>query len=309
MQPNPELVGVSCSLCGSNHHRLLFKKRGNFYKIPFCIVRCMRCGLVFVNPRLSDKAITVLYDDDYFKGEGFDPIARYEAGEANALQKKAEAAAVLRTAELVTGISPPMKLVDVGCGVGNMLEVASNLGYDVLGIDAAAHAVSMARRRGFNAICGKLDEIGIDRKFDVAVMTETVEHLPNPKQVVDAVHRALNPGGWFIILTGNVASLEARLFSSSWEYFKPEGHLSYFSPSTMGLLLRQFSYVRIIPFPREVARAVLRLAGAFRAPGQGSSNKGVFSFLGRHRLASRMLFNLLSSFESAGSALIVLARK
>ena len=61
-----------CNLCGSTHHVLFAEKTGRHTGETFRIVRCRDCGLVFVNPRLSEAQNQALYDEDYFNGKGFD---------------------------------------------------------------------------------------------------------------------------------------------------------------------------------------------------------------------------------------------
>ncbi len=82
-----KLEYVTCDLCGEDNTELLFQKRGILTGELFNIVRCRNDGLVYVNPRISKAGLPQLYDERYWRGEGFDPnIKNYvnDVGQPNA---------------------------------------------------------------------------------------------------------------------------------------------------------------------------------------------------------------------------------
>ena len=57
------LEHVACNLCGADLPEILFEKQG------YPIVRCTRCGLVYVNPRPAKAELFSRYSDEYFEKE------------------------------------------------------------------------------------------------------------------------------------------------------------------------------------------------------------------------------------------------
>ncbi|MBA7660523.1 hypothetical protein ES703_68525 [subsurface metagenome] len=64
-----DLEYVRCNLCGSNNYHLIYlgKDRLLGKKGEFRIVKCNRCGLVYLNPRPTKEKLTYYYSsDDYY---------------------------------------------------------------------------------------------------------------------------------------------------------------------------------------------------------------------------------------------------
>jgi SAM-dependent methyltransferase len=74
----------------------------------------------------------------------------------------------------------PRTVIDVGCGIGALLEVLKERGCTVRGIDYADYALGYCRSRGLDVLKLNLecDAYPIDETFDVAVSMEVAEHLP-----------------------------------------------------------------------------------------------------------------------------------
>lgn len=95
------------------------------------------------------------------------------------------------------------KLLDIGTGMGTLLEEAQSLGYDPEGIDLCPELVDSARQKGLkvhhmNAMC-----INEPEKYDVITMMDIIEHIPNPVALLRVLHRNLKPGGKLVVYTPN----------------------------------------------------------------------------------------------------------
>lgn len=148
-----------------------------------------------------------LYTEEYFRTacEGYD---EFNASEGEHLSRR------LASAFSLAAVEPGMMVLDVGCGRGEILRHAAQLGADVIGIDYAQVAVNMSQQ-----VIAPLDGItpgqtGVaqaDAKklpfptasFDRVLMFDVVEHL-HPWELHEAmieVRRVLKPDGRFIIHT------------------------------------------------------------------------------------------------------------
>ena len=110
----------------------------------------------------------------------------------------------------------PLRLLDVGCGVGLASEAFASLGHDVLGIDAAAAVIDAARahaeRRptpwpqgGSLAYTAGGAEGLVEQglRFDAVTALEVIEHVTDPRQFMGLLASLLQPGGLIVLSTLN----------------------------------------------------------------------------------------------------------
>ena len=148
-----------------------------------------------------------LYTEEYFRTacEGYD---EFNSSEGEHLSRRLAAAFALAE------ITPGMKILDVGCGRGEILRHCAKLGADAFGIDYAEVAVTMSQ-----GVIETLDGVTPGRtgvaqadakvlpfpssSFDRVLMFDVVEHLYpwELHQAMREVHRVLRPDGRFIIHT------------------------------------------------------------------------------------------------------------
>jgi 2-polyprenyl-3-methyl-5-hydroxy-6-metoxy-1,4-benzoquinol methylase len=102
------------------------------------------------------------------------------------------------------------RVLDVGCGVGNDLSRFARHGAEVVGVDLAPRSIEFARtnfrQRG---LAGELDvmngeQLGFsDDSFDVVFCHTVLHFTPEPRRMVQEIHRVLRPGGEAILMTVN----------------------------------------------------------------------------------------------------------
>ena len=147
-----------------------------------------------------------LYTEEYFLNacEGFEEFTETQ-GER--LSRRLSAAFV------VAAVRPGMRVLDVGCGRGEILRHCARLGADAFGVDYAVVAVDMASKAvaGESQSPGKTGVAQSDAKrlpfpsgyFDRVLMFDVVEHLYpwELDQSLAEIRRVLKPGGAFIVHT------------------------------------------------------------------------------------------------------------
>lgn len=230
-----------CPVC----HARAFTPRFTVKDIP--VERCGSCGLVVQNPQPSDAALAAIYGSDYFIGSSandrfasqFDVVKR-----ATAALQLDEIAAYLRGRGQSAG---GLRLLEVGCGHGNMLLEARLRGYDVQGLEYSADAAQTANRK-LGAEIVRVGEIGRtalpERSFDVCILIDVIEHVRDPEFFLKEIWRILKDGAIVFIATPSVDSWSARALGRHWMEFKPE-HLFYFGRDTIDRLLRNTGFADI----------------------------------------------------------------
>jgi 2-polyprenyl-3-methyl-5-hydroxy-6-metoxy-1,4-benzoquinol methylase len=122
------------------------------------------------------------------------------------------------------------KLLEIGCGNGEALQRMAELGWQVEGIDFDDSAVQMAKEKGLSVRCCDLSETAYDQgTFDAIYMSHVIEHVYNPKELLEECFRILKPSGRLVVVTPNSASLGHQVFKCSWRGLEPPRHLHIFN--------------------------------------------------------------------------------
>jgi SAM-dependent methyltransferase len=225
-------VSAGCLSCGGQELRLLYHLPD---KGDARIVVCTGCDLAQLEELPSPEEIEALYSEGYFEGVGTD--AGYEE---YANQEKEYLATfdddVNRIRDFVTHGS----VLDVGCGYGYFVRRALAAGFDAYGVDLSPDGIREAEKHAPGRVFrGTLDEVEAlaDRRFDVIFASHLIEHIPEPRPLVETLAKRLNEGGIVMFVTPNIESWLARVSGRRWVSFKIPEHVAYYTPTTIRHLL------------------------------------------------------------------------
>lgn len=111
-------------------------------------------------------------------------------------------------------INPGMNILDIACGIGygNYLIASSLRQVNVLGVDIEARAIDYANKHykcdNNNFVVGDASQINFtENSFDAVVSFETIEHLHEPKLLIENVRKVLKNDGLFIVSSPNQTTL------------------------------------------------------------------------------------------------------
>jgi 2-polyprenyl-3-methyl-5-hydroxy-6-metoxy-1,4-benzoquinol methylase len=135
-----------------------------------------------------------------------------------------------------------VRVLDIGCGDGEMLSKFAALGCIVRGLDPDDEAVSRARERivPHNVHVGRGEDAAAvfgEERFDVIVMSHALEHCIDPPEAVRAIRALLAPGGRAMIEVPNCAADHFETFNIISEMFDAPRHLWFFTPDSLRMLL------------------------------------------------------------------------
>lgn len=107
------------------------------------------------------------------------------------------------------------RILDLGCGDGQLTARIADVGARVVGVDASPEMVAVARARGLDARVMDGQRLAFDSEFD-AVFSNAALHWmrEDPEAVLCGVFRALKAGGRFVAEmggAGNIAAVERAL--------------------------------------------------------------------------------------------------
>ncbi|MGE3164829.1 MAG: class I SAM-dependent methyltransferase [Planctomycetota bacterium] len=215
----------------------------------FALYRCPRCGLVSWD--FSQRNLLEIYREGYFDSDtasvGYaDYLSMEETIRENA-KKRLRRLARTRGDDRRDFVHDPPLLVEVGCAHGFFLDEARKAGYRVRGVEPAEDASGHARERlKLDVLTGTLEALELPpESVDIIVLWDVIEHVDQPRTVLEQCRTALRPGGTIALSTGNVASAVSHLQGASWHLYNLPEHLFFFTPEVLRRLLTTLDFERV----------------------------------------------------------------
>ena len=136
------------------------------------------------------------------------------------------------------------KLLEIGCGRGNLLKLAEKEGWIVTGIEPQKNKFAEAK----NNINGKIynstfENINFDQKFDIIVLWHVFEHLENLDSLFLNIKEILAEDGEIFISVPNIKSFQYRLFSRDWFHLCSPAHNYQFSKEGLFSFVKKFDMI------------------------------------------------------------------
>ena len=206
---------MKCPWCDSSE----YAKWGKAVR-GFRTVKCDRCGLIFVQNRLSEEGLAKYYKGYLQQVHQADSILNQQREYMYELEFKLVAPYLKKNS----------KVLDVGCSGGYFLDIFKKHGHQCYGVEFGEEAAKEASRK--HCIwSGKLPDMNIPHKFDLVIFRGVIEHTPQPKSYLEKAIKLLKKRGLiYITSTPNADAFCCELFKENWNQHFPEPHLMHFSP-------------------------------------------------------------------------------
>jgi SAM-dependent methyltransferase len=137
------------------------------------------------------------------------------------------------------------RLLDIGCNEGRGLRIYAQNGYQVEGLEVNKMAAAVARQAGHKVHACDLGDLDPLSCYDVVVLSNVLEHSPDPRQMLEDASRNLRSGGKVWISCPNSKSWLRVLFGKYWINWHVPFHISQFSPETLTVLLQGVRFVDV----------------------------------------------------------------
>lgn len=246
---------IKCNLCGAEQYSVIYRKQDIAEKlsypkeyqiteaalpVPEQIVKCLRCGLIYVSHRDKAKVLLDKYrnmvDESYIEEESCRRLsARIFLKAISHLKRKSG------------------KILEIGCTAGFLLDEARKYGWGVYGVELSEWAAKYAKEKfNLDVINADFNETNFPNKFfDVVVMRDTIEHLIDPKQTLAKIRKILKLDGLLCISTPDINSLPSRILRARWWGIN-RYHLFYFTKKTLKKMLKVagFKVIKVSSYAR-----------------------------------------------------------
>ena len=124
-------------------------------------------------------------------------------------------------------------VLDVGCGLGWLVQEANKRGFDAWGVDSSKTLVRFGKAKlGLN-----LSNSFPKNKFDIVIAKHVLEHIKPAEPFLKKILNSLAPEGVFIVACPNNKSLMHWIFGSRWYGLCPNQHVWQFTPKILSVLL------------------------------------------------------------------------
>ena len=169
--------------------------------------------------------------------------------------------------QIIRSLGTAGRILDLGCGNGALSSELSELGLCVFGVDRSESGIRIAQAT-FPEVKFSLADAEQElvpsyfpaESFDFVVSTEVVEHVYQPRQLIENAFNLLKPSGYFIVSTpyhgyskNLLLALSGKMdvhFTALWD----GGHIKFWSRKTLSQLLVECGFTD------------LRFVGAGRVP-------------------------------------------
>lgn len=220
-----KMLRATCIACGSKEAQPLGIKN------ELELLRCRKCSTIYTpySPWYSSE----YFYEVYYPEQSLSPPAFVQT----------------RLEEITAGFSryrQQNRLLDIGCGAGGLLVAARKNGWEAQGLEVAEQAIGYVRKLGFEVFQGELQQAEFPAQhFDVITAAEILEHLSEPRVLVQEAARVLRPGGLFWATTPHARGLSARVLGLKWRCVWPPEHLQLFSLAGMKALLHDAGFKQV----------------------------------------------------------------
>ncbi|MCK4325576.1 class I SAM-dependent methyltransferase [bacterium] len=241
----PSFVSTSCPLCSSKDKSVVLydlRCAQIDFGLPGLILKCIICGMTYkkftkniyeiYDKKYGEHAISIDYMNGEYTEKFFDTVLTGSKYYNSDIRRKT------------------IRLLDIGTGVGTLLERATALGFEAQGVELCPELVNIGREKGLKIIEGRIEDMHFHREFNVVTMCDIIEHLPFPLSLLQKVKGFLVPGGELIIYTPNHNSPIVRLgkllkslgINHLISVIFAENHVSFFDEKTITSILNRAGF-------------------------------------------------------------------
>ena len=241
----------------------------------FAVLKCGTSVQMTTTPPLTEAELPALYSQ-YYPRSSVD----FEALEEEASRVNKPWAAFYRWVDGTNNqghymAKPGEKVLDIGCGYClSLLEMRAK-GVECWGVEADPNVKVIADRYGLPVHIGNIYDVPFpEMTFDLIVLNQVIEHVPDPRAMLEAVRARLAPGGRVALAFPNPGSFYRHLWKDRWINWHIPYHQNHFNRGSFSrlALLAGFSVTSICTITPNLWTVLqLRMAAERRQEGLASS--------------------------------------
>lgn len=235
---------ISCPACGSFITKPWLHKE--ISGVTFNLDKCGACGTGYVNPPPSVESLKSFYACIGHGSKSLISFDKVMAAEIEFPNSTVDAQRIVNYAKKLMGPLPDgeAQALDIGSGYGFFSQAALAQGFRVMAVNpASAENRIFQQLNGFEPIPLFFEEVDFGaEKFDLVILSQVLEHLSDPFQVLLKVRNLLKPDGVLAIAVPNVDAFLIKILKSHSSFLGLPEHIIHFSRKGLSAILQRSGF-------------------------------------------------------------------
>lgn len=221
------MITINCITCNKDDFKDFYSRVSPKNNKTINVVICKNCGTIQVRPRPDEKETLAYYTDKTYRVEK--PVDN-DAVHLKLLRRGERILTELKKHNYVIS-----SVLEIGCGIGSILQPFKENGSKILGYELNAEEVEYGKAKGLNLIIGTIDDVPKGKKFDVIIYSHLIEHLVYPLKEIAKIYNILEDNGALVVLLPSFYNMKPSRYKMNNIIVYP--HLQYFTLTTLTNLL------------------------------------------------------------------------
>ncbi len=239
----------SCPVCGHTEHNIFLQTKDYFLTgETFSLMQCTSCSFIFTSPVPEKDNVFNYYNSPEYSSHTLKKNNLFSYLYANARKFN-----IRQKYRIVSDYAQSGKILDVGCGTGELLKYFRDMGWYTTGIEPVDKAREFAIQQNKIEVYPEeqLKKFEQDT-FDVVTLWHVLEHVYDLNQRLEELKKILKPEGVLFIAVPMIDSYDAVHYGSFWGALDVPRHLYHFSKTTMSNLLQKHSFHIVRTYPMKM---------------------------------------------------------
>jgi 2-polyprenyl-3-methyl-5-hydroxy-6-metoxy-1,4-benzoquinol methylase len=233
-------IEVECPVCGDQKFEEFCKIDRIGLKVQS--VMCSRCPTIYSRKRFDEASLKIFYSKFYremYSGSSVPTDSWFD----DQVFSGRKILSQLNDLAVIERDLIGKHVLEVGCGSGGILIPFKEIGAEVVGIDFDDTYMEAGRNRGLNLIDQSIYDFQTDIKFDLIILKDVLEHLPDLNLVLQKLNRLLSETGSIYIQVPTFEGLEFLGYQNDYLRYFQNAHIVHFSEASLNHIFAKNGFI------------------------------------------------------------------
>jgi len=227
------LEKVACPVCESSESQVVavVDRQG----LDVDTVACLQCPTLYSRNRLTEESLSVFYRDFYrnlYGGLDSPDNDWFDQQTKNGRR----IFTLLDDNKLLPNSDTSLRVLEIGTGAGGALVPFKEAGHSVLGIDFDEKFLDFGRSKGLSLQRGGIQDLDGLKTFDVVLLKDVLEHLPDPLQALRMIRESLSEKGIAYIQVPGLQALGPLGYRYDFLRYLQVAHICHYTIESLAYL-------------------------------------------------------------------------